>query len=128
MSRFLDFKYRRARDFNGFNVLFMERTKQMQIPAPSDGYYFSNSSQTCVACSYWTREKKSCDAENAAAKAKTCHLHGENNLDKVCYSRQETQGVCVCLCVADRIVFNWTPNYHKSFITVKSKFYPYPRQ
>ena len=71
----------------------------MQIPAPSDGYYFSNSSQTCVACSYWTREKKSCDAENAAAKAKTCHLHGENNLDKVCYSRQETQGVCVCVCM-----------------------------
>ena len=58
----------------------------VQIPDPSGGKYYYAKNK-CQQCQKWRYDKKSCDAQNAAVAAATCHQVGANEFDKKCMKK-----------------------------------------
>ena len=56
------------------------------------GYIYEKAKQQCEECKKWEYTKLSCDAKNTAALVQDCHLHGDLNLDKKCFTKQIEQG------------------------------------
>ena len=60
------------------------------------GKYYDSGSDSCLQCKKFRYDKISCDPQNAAAAAASCHQVGENEFDQKCMQKTVTQDQCRC--------------------------------
>jgi len=68
----------------------------VQIDDNDGGYYFVEADNSCTKCQKWRYDKLSCDTLNKAAADEDCHKFGENEMDKLCFTKKIKKDDCDC--------------------------------